>query len=69
MAICLHCMRKVNYNVIVTPVKVYINGLEVTYKEEVAHCCNCNRELYVPKINDNNVRHRSRAYFNALRGV
>lgn len=67
--VCLHCRRPVAYKEVVTPVTFDIRGLQVTYKESSAHCMNCGNEIYVGRINDENVSRRIQAYFNAMRGV
>lgn len=69
MTTCLHCMRLVNYKLIIKPITVTIKGREITYKEGTAICCECGGEVYSEKIHDDNVKRRTTAYFNTLRGV
>lgn len=66
---CAHCGRAVNYRVMFSPVTFHVGDTELTYKEASAICMECNHEIYVPAINDQNVNARRLAYFKTTRGV
>lgn len=59
---CLNCGKKRSYHVSRRQAKVNIRGVEFVYPEDVAHCASCGKEIYVPTINDMNVRIRERYY-------
>lgn len=66
---CSHCNRPVAYILTFRPDTFKVRELEVTYKECVAICADCGREVYVADINDKNVVRRRTAYFRTRRGI
>lgn len=52
---CEECRDDVNYAISYAQLSGKIKGEEYTYEGKVAHCINCNSEIYVDEINDYNL--------------
>ena len=63
MIFCPCCRHMTtNYKEVTTPQKLTVNGVEFAYLETTALCIECGGEVYVPEINDLNVKVREAAY-------
>lgn len=61
-AFCEHCGKKVQFYLDWMGCAWPTDKGIVTYRELEAHCPHCYREIYVPAVNDVNVRRRNKAY-------
>lgn len=61
-AFCLDCGCKKTFNRIVVRTESEVRGTKFSFVEVNAVCSECGAELYVPEINDENVRLREGAY-------
>jgi putative zinc finger/helix-turn-helix YgiT family protein len=53
---CTECRNDVNYTIIEEKIEGTIKGEEYSYIGEVAYCSDCGSEIYVPEINDFNLK-------------
>lgn len=61
-AFCVECGRKKPYSVTSTRETLTIRGVSFQYVERQARCQDCGELVYVPEINDANVKSREDAY-------
>lgn len=59
---CLNCGRMTGYAVNSRKQSMEVWGLRFDYKQFFATCLECGEEVYVPELNDMNVRERAAAY-------
>lgn len=65
-AFCIECRKETGYTVKSFERKLEsIRGVTFSYLNQEAYCCVCGTEVYVPEINDANVKAREEAYFKA----
>lgn len=65
-AVCVECQRKTKYVLTSEKQKFTVCGITSEYIERGAKCVICGSEVYVPEINDENVRAREERYKNAM---
>ena len=61
-AFCIECGCKVPYSVTVTRETITVRGITFSYVEMTARCKNCGETLYIPEINDANVKAREEGF-------
>lgn len=67
---CIHCGKDVDYITGFRFVKnLKVKDLEISYDEMFAICKECGNEIYVPQINDINVKTRIKAYEKIKKGI
>ena len=59
---CLHCGCVTDCAVSCRTRNMSVWGLRFDYKQNFAMCLECGEEVYVPELNDMNVRERAAAY-------
>lgn len=59
---CLNCSKKQPFIVKMSQEEISVRGITFSYEEQSAYCIDCGNVVYVPIVNDNNVRARERAY-------
>ena len=64
---CTHCGCDVSYSLDSTRESVMVRGLEFSYVEMHAYCNECGNQVYVPDVNDENVRAREEGYRKAAK--
>lgn len=52
---CEECRDDVTYTISYANLSGKIKGKDYTYRGKIAHCINCNSEIYVNEINDYNL--------------
>lgn len=52
---CEECRKLVNYEVRTLETIRYIGDFAIDFNEKIATCCECGCEVYVDKINDENL--------------
>ncbi len=52
--LCSKCRKRVSYQILKRPAKALIKDLEIEYEEYYGICNECEEELYVPGIDDQN---------------
>ncbi len=66
-AYCVNCDSHTRYQVKSQEIDITVRGTKFGYIEQLAYCCECGEEVYVPEINDRNATSRENA-FRASRG-
>lgn len=66
-AFCIECGCKVPYSVKASRETITVRGITFSYVELTAYCQSCGEALYVPEINDANVRARENEYRKAAK--
>ena len=61
---CIHCSQEVEYIVLEQMTTAIVRGENISYMEQIAICPVCNKELYVPEVNDGNLKRKIAAYKN-----
>lgn len=61
-AVCIECGCKTTYTLKSHLEKLTVRGISFKYVEHSAHCTQCGNEVYVPEVNDENVRSREDEY-------
>lgn len=61
-AVCIECGCKTTYTIESHLEKLAVRGISFDYVEHSAHCAQCGNEVYVPEVNDENVRSREDGY-------
>lgn len=61
-AYCLQCNAKTAYTIRSQRVEMTVRGITFGYTEESAYCVECGEMVYVPEVNDRNVKSREDAY-------
>ena len=61
-AFCIECGCEVNYTLKSYLEELNVRGINFNYVEHSAYCSQCGNEVYVPEINDENVRTRENEY-------
>ena len=56
LVFCENCRNDVSYTISPVSLTGTIKGIQYQYKGKEAHCINCNAPVYVPKINDDNLK-------------
>ena len=59
---CVNCGQKCSYSEETSQEEISVRGISFSYLERSAFCTACGEEVYVPAINDDNVRRREDAY-------
>ena len=59
---CINCGEKKSFTVKTSWQEISVRDITFSYQEQSAYCIDCGEEIYVPIINDNNVRSRERAF-------
>lgn len=52
--LCGNCRKRVSYQIFKRPAKAIINDLEIEYDEYYGVCDECNSELFIPGLDDQN---------------
>lgn len=60
---CEYCGCKQPCEEFVVPRTITVRGRTFSYNHKLVACTECREEIYVPKINDENVLARLNAYF------
>ena len=56
LVFCENCRNDVSYTISPVSLTGTIKGIQYQYKGKEAHCINCNAPVYVPEINDDNLK-------------
>lgn len=59
---CIECGRRTRYETNIGWETITVKGITFTYLRLTARCCVCGNEIYVPEVNDANVKARECAY-------
>ena len=59
---CINCGGERQYTVKSNRRELTIRGIKFSFVEHIAYCTDCNEEVYVPEINDENVQAKEDAY-------
>lgn len=59
---CINCGLERQYTVKSNRRELTIRGIKFSFVEHIAYCTECNEEVYVPEINDENVQEKEDAY-------
>ena len=59
---CINCGVERQYTVKSNRRELTIRGIKFSFVEHIAYCTECNEEVYVPEINDENVQAKEDAY-------
>ena len=59
---CINCGQDCVYSEKTSQKEISVRGIWFSYLERSAFCTACGEEVYVPAINDGNVRRREEAY-------
>ncbi|MGD0621470.1 MAG: type II TA system antitoxin MqsA family protein [Thermacetogeniaceae bacterium] len=59
---CYNCDKQVPFNVKEKDVTTTIKGVKIAYKAKVAYCNECDNEIYIPELDDINIRIANKAY-------
>ena len=62
-AYCIECNCKQPYSISSTEVTTEVEGIQFSYVMKQAFCAICESPMYIPEINDENVRAQEAAYY------
>lgn len=63
---CETCNEKTEFKLESSIKTIQHNDISFSFLETRAFCTQCNRPVYVPEVNDKNVRERHKAYYDQL---
>lgn len=59
---CVECCRNCSYDIITSREQATVRGLNFNYIKQTAYCSICGEPVYVPEINDENVRTQEESF-------
>jgi hypothetical protein len=59
---CYYCDKDVEYTVEEKEINLNIKGIKVNYTAQIAYCNECGNEIYVPKLDDMNIKRANTEY-------
>lgn len=62
IAFCINCNEKKEYEIKVCRREIKVRGVVFSYVHQTAYCTACNKEVYVPELNDANAQARKDGY-------